>query len=110
MGLVTAGIGAAGLVAGTILGLQALSKNSDANGSHCGPAAGYGDPNACDTQGLSLRKDAVNTGNLSTIAFAVGGVVFVSGAVMWLIAPSARVQAAPAVGAGSAGVLLRGNF
>jgi hypothetical protein len=110
VGITTAGIGAAGLVVGTILGLQALSKNSDANSGHCGSSAGFSDANACDSQGVGLRKDAVDAANLSTIGFAAGGAVFVAGAVMWLVAPSGRVQAAPAVSTGSAGVVMRGNF
>jgi len=110
IGIVTAGVGAAGLVAGSILGLQALSKNSQANDGHCGQSAGFGDANTCDQQGVSLRHSAVSDGNFSTLAFAAGGVVFATGAVLWIMAPSSRVQAAPAVGAGSAGVVVRGNF
>jgi hypothetical protein len=110
VGITTAGIGAVGLVVGTILGLQALSKNSDANSGHCGSSAGFSDANACDSQGLGLRKDAVDAANLSTIGFAAGGALVVAGAVMWLVAPSGRVQAAPALSTGSAGVVMRGNF
>jgi hypothetical protein len=110
VGIVTAGVGAAGLVVGGILGLQALSKNSQANDGHCGQSAGFADANTCDQQGVSLRHSAVNDGNYSTLAFAVGGVVFATGAVLWIMAPSGRVQAAPAVGSGSAGVVVRGNF
>jgi hypothetical protein len=110
LGIVTAGVGAAGLVVGSILGLEALSKNSDANAHHCGQAVQSSDANTCDLTGVSLRQTAVNDGNLSTIAFAAGGVVFATGAVLWIMAPSGRVQAAPVVGAGTAGVVVRGNF
>jgi hypothetical protein len=110
VGITAAGVGAAGLVVGAILGLQAISKNSDSNNGHCGASAGFTDPNACDLQGQGLRKDAVQAGNLSTVGFAAGGALFAAGAIMWLVAPSARVQAAPALGADSAGVVMRGNF
>jgi hypothetical protein len=110
VGIVTAAVGAAGLVVGGILGLEALGKNSDANEHYCGQNAQFTDPNTCTEQGVSLRKTAVLDGNLSTIAFAAGGVVFATGAVLWIMAPSGRVQAAPTVGAGSAGVVVRGNF
>jgi hypothetical protein len=111
VGITTAGIGAAGLVVGAILGVEALSKNSDANKNHCGAALGFpSDPNRCDPQGVTLRSDAVDAGNLSTIGFAAGGALFAGGVLMWLLAPSAHVQAAPAVGSGSTGVVLRGNF
>jgi hypothetical protein len=109
-GIVTAGVGATGLVAGTVFGLVALSKNSAANSQHCGSGGGYSDANACDPTGITLRHDAVNAGNLSTIAFVTGGVVFATGAGMWLLAPSSHVQATPAVAAGGAGLVLRGNF
>jgi hypothetical protein len=110
VGIVTAGVGAAGVVAGAVLGLVALSKNSEANNAHCGASAGYADPNACDPTGIPLRHDAVTDGNLATVAFVAGGVVFATGAGIWLLAPSAHVQAAPAVGASSAGLVVRGNF
>jgi hypothetical protein len=110
VGITTAGIGVAGLAVGTILGLQALSKNSDSNNGHCGASAGFSDPNACDAQGQGLRKDAVDAGNLSTVAFAGGGVLVVAGAIIWMLAPSGRVQAAPALAADAVGVVMHGNF
>jgi hypothetical protein len=110
LGIVTAGVGAAGLIVGGILGVEALSKNSDANDHHCGPNAGFTDPNTCDGIGQPERHTAVIDGNLSTIMFAAGGVVFATGAVLWIMAPSGRVQAAPTVGAGSAGLVVRGIF
>jgi hypothetical protein len=110
LGIVTAGVGAAGLVVASVFGVQALSKNSDANAHHCGQAISASDANTCDAQGVSLRHAAVNDGNFSTVAFAAGGVVFATGAVLWIMAPSGRVQAAPTVGAGSAGLVVRGNF
>jgi hypothetical protein len=110
VGIVTAGVGVAGLVAGAVLGLTALSKNSDANNGHCGGSANFPDANACDQLGIQLRHDAVNDGNLATVAFVAGGVVFATGAGIWLLAPSAQVQAAPSVGAGSAGLVVRGKF
>jgi hypothetical protein len=108
IGLVMGGVGAAGLIAGGIFGALALSKNSDANNGHCG--GNLGGPNSCDSQGVSLRNDAVSFGNLSTISLIAGGVLAAGGITFWLVAPSGRVQAAPAVGAGTAGIRVGGSF
>ncbi len=108
VGLVVGGVGVAGLVAGGIFGAVALSKNSSANSGHCGGS--LGGANQCDPTGVGLRSDAVNAGNISTIAFIAGGVLAAGGATLWFVAPTGRVQAAPAVGANGGGVLLRGEF
>ena len=108
VGLVTAGVGVIGLGVGTVFGMQALSKNSSANNGHCGGS--LGGTNSCDSTGVSLRSDAVSAGNLSTVFFIAGGVLAAGGAALWFFAPSSHVQAAPAVGAGGGGVLVRGDF
>jgi hypothetical protein len=59
---------------------------------------------------VSLRSDAVNFGNISTISFIAGGVLAAGGITLWLVAPSGHVQAAPAVGAGGGGMVVRGEF
>jgi hypothetical protein len=108
VGLIVGGVGVAGLAAGTVFGVLALSKNSSANSGHCGGS--LGGPNQCDATGVSDRSDAVSFGNISTIAFIAGGVLAAGGATLWLIAPSGHVQATPAVGQNGGGILLRGEF
>ena len=108
VGLVVGGVGVAGLVAGGIFGVIAISKNSSANSGHCGGS--FGGANECDATGVSLRSDAVNAGNVSTIALIAGGVLAAGGATMWLVAPGGHVQAAPAVGTSGGGFIVRGNF
>jgi hypothetical protein len=108
VGLVTGGVGVAGLVVGGIFGAMALSKNSSANSGHCGGS--LGGANQCDSTGVSLRSDAVNFGNISTIAFIAGGVLAAGGATLFLVAPSGHVQASPAVGSSGGGVIVRGDF
>jgi hypothetical protein len=110
VGLVVAAAGAVGLGVGTYFGLQALSKNSDANNGHCGSSAGFGDANTCDASGVSLRSDAVGAGNLSTVFFVAGGALLATGVTLWLLAPSSHVQAAAAVGPGSGTAFLRFPF
>lgn len=76
--LVGIGLGLAGIGVGTVLGLQAISKNSQA--SKVCPQ----DQSLCtNPEGPGLWQDAVNTGNLATLAFIVGGVAVVGGALLW---------------------------
>jgi hypothetical protein len=99
-----AGVGVVGVAIGGVFGAGALSKNSDANTGHC-------TGNSCDATGVSLRQDAVHAGNLSTIAFVAGGVAIAGGAVLWFTAPSNHgIQAAPAMGGGSYGAVIRGAW
>ncbi len=99
-----AGVGVVGVAIGGIFGAKALSKNSDANTGHC-------TGNVCDATGVSLRQDAVHAGNVSTIAFVAGGVAIAGGAVLWFTAPSNHgISAAPAMGGGSYGAVVRGTW
>jgi hypothetical protein len=75
--------GAAGIVGlglGTAFGLVSMSKGNDADG-RCDAK------NTCDTEGLALRRDAIDAGNIATIAFVAGGVLAAGGVVLWLTAP-----------------------
>jgi hypothetical protein len=112
--VVVAGVG--GVVAGTVLGLEAKSTNGDAL-THCRTST------LCDPQGVSLTNDARSDGTGSTIAFGLGAAALAGGAILWLTAPRASparrtappaalasLRVAPAVGAGSTGVTLRGAW
>ena len=83
-----AGVGVVGVAIGSVFGAGAISKNSDANKGHC-------TGNTCDSTGVSLRQDAVHAGNLSTVAFVVGGVALAGGAVLWFTAPSTTASRPP---------------
>lgn len=75
--------GATGLVAigvGGVFGLVSMSKKSDAD-KHCDAN------NACDSEGVGLRHDAVGAGNLSTLGFLAGGVLAATGIVLWVTSP-----------------------
>ena len=89
VGLTIAGVGAAGLVAGTVFGLAATSKWHEAKANCPG--------NVCtDPHWLDVRQAANTQADASTILFAVGGAALATGAVLWLTAP--RAPKAPAVG------------
>jgi hypothetical protein len=102
IGLAMAGGGIVGLVLGTVFGLQASSKKTDA---------------ACDSNSVCRSQAALDTlhgardaGDLSTTFFVVGGVLAAGGITMWALAPRASVQVAPTLGERTASVVLRGAW
>ena len=100
--LVAAGVGVAGVGVGTIFGLQAMSKHSDAS-AKC--------PGACSDQaGVELWNDARSSGNISTIAFAVGGVGLVTGAILWFTAKTPSHTTALQADIGPGSVQIRGSW
>jgi hypothetical protein len=70
-----------GVAAGTVFGLKASSDWSAAK-SHC---RSY--PQGCDNIAVSQAQDARAAGNASTVAFVVGAVGLVGGAVIFFTAP-----------------------
>ncbi|MCL2776600.1 MAG: tetratricopeptide repeat protein [Polyangiaceae bacterium] len=126
VGYVALGLGAVGLGFGAVYGLRSVSKRDDAK-DHCVA-------DRCDADGVALRKQALDAGNISTVATIGGAVAFASGLVLVLIAPSETKQlpitpgqdgsthekkkqplmgslrAAATVGPGSGGVVLKGNW
>lgn len=83
IGLVVAGAGVAGLVAGGVFGLIASGTNDDAL-AHCTKT----DVTRCDREGLALTEDAKQQALLSTIFFAAGGAALIGGGVLFFTAPS----------------------
>ncbi len=111
VGLVVAGVGVAGLVAGGITGLMAMGKNND--GKAVCPEAG-----ACASQqAVDDIASAKSFGTISTIAFGAGGALVIGGAVLYLTAPSGppdsrakALRVVPNVGTQTAGLSLGGTF
>jgi hypothetical protein len=101
-GIVTTGVGVVGLGIGTVFGVTASNKKSEANCASSG---------LCPTpDAVNKQKDAQNAGNLATVFFAAGAVLAAAGVTMFVFAPEAPVQVAPSVGIHSAGVVWRGAF
>ncbi len=93
IGISIVGAGAVGVGVGAVLGLVAKSQWDKAN----------------DERTASRSTDsstAVSTGNVGTVVGIVGAAVAAGGLVLWLTAPSARVQ----VGATAGAAVLRGSF
>lgn len=100
LGVATAGVGLAGLVLGSVFGLEALNRKHSAG---CDASSVCPNPVAL----ASLNK-AQTYGNLSTTVFGIGGVLVASGIALWLIAPSGGVQVTPSASSNAAGLLVRG--
>ncbi len=78
--LVAGGVGIVGVGIGTVFGLKSMSKHDDAE-EHC-------NGNQCTAEGVALRDDALAAGNVSTVAFIVGGVGLAAGVTLWFTLPS----------------------
>jgi hypothetical protein len=78
--LAAGGAGVVGVVVGSIFGLQSMSKQDKA-AQHCNGSV------CADQTGVRLKDDAIAAGNISTVAFIVGGVALAAGGVLWLTLP-----------------------
>lgn len=111
LGYVLGAVGVIGLGVGTIFGLQASSKDSDAD-KECF----QGDPNRCTDKGVKLGDDAQSAATLSTVGFIAGGALLATGLVLVITAGGSnkeqarRFEVAPAVGQRGGGVWMRGAF
>jgi hypothetical protein len=103
-GFVVLGVGAAGLVVGSVFGLMAKGKASTLDGV-CGPTKGQC-PSSSQTDIDAMKSQAT----ISTVGFVVGGAGIGGGLILLLTAGSSKPAAAtgavvrPYVGAASAGV------
>jgi serine/threonine-protein kinase len=110
-------LGAAGLVSlgvGAYFAMRSIDRRDSAQ-DHCSG-------NVCDAQGVSLRSDAMSSGDVATITLIAGGAATVAGTVLFLTAPAERssapppptgaksLHAEPWVSFSSAGLSLRGAF
>jgi hypothetical protein len=102
--VVAAGAGVTGVVVGSIFGIGAMSKWSDAQNHHC-------QDTRCDPQGGALASDAKSAALISTVAFVAGAAALGAGAVLWFTTPkqaSVGLRVVPAVGSRSAGLMAEG--
>jgi hypothetical protein len=107
VGIVVGAVGVAGLVVGSVFGVEATSKNQTAlQPQNCRTST------LCTQNGLSLTSDARNDAAISTVGFVAGGALVAAGVVMWLVAPSATpktgLRVLPQVSASNAGLSIDG--
>jgi hypothetical protein len=92
------GIGAAGLVVGTVWGLKYKSDNSEIRSACPSPRC---PDDTSYTRYVSLRDSASTSRTTSMIGFAAGGVGIISGAVLLLTRPPTRGEKGTGTGAPS---------
>jgi hypothetical protein len=107
------GVGALGLVGGTVFTLQSAGKRSDADKKfeECGGEAGCTNENPLSAEVDELDQDAGSAQTLGIVGFALGGVGVAAGVTLFILSSGGDSQQAsvePWLGLGSAGV--RGRF
>jgi hypothetical protein len=102
IGLVTGGVGIAGLAVGSVFGFLALDKKNSAG---CSSASVCPSPTAEQT-----LRDAGSAATIATVGFVAGGALAAAGVVLWFVAPGAQVQASPTVGTESVGLVVKGAW
>ncbi|HEY8041266.1 MAG TPA: tetratricopeptide repeat protein [Polyangiaceae bacterium] len=100
------GAGAAGAVVGTVFGLVSMSAHDDA-ARQCKLGSNH---DQCTQGGFDTNNRAITDGNVSTIAFVVGGAALATGAVLWLTAPSSSSRSSVGVVLGPARLGLGGSW
>jgi hypothetical protein len=107
-------VGVIGLGVGTVFALKASSTNQDSK-EKCRADS----PNVCDPDGVAMRNDALDQGNIATVGFAVGGAALAGAIALFLLdgekseprsEARAGLRASAAVAPGSAAVGLTGSF
>lgn len=96
--IAAAGAGVVALGVGTFFGLSAISSSDEAK-PHCVL------PRPCDDEGRALRDDARSQADVSTVSFIAGGVLIVTGAVLWFALPTTS-SASPRARASASGLTL----
>lgn len=78
IGVAAGGVGLAGMIVGTALGVRTFSKR-DAGNAECGPSplTTY-----CTKKGIELQSQAATSATISTVGFVMGGVGLGVGAVL----------------------------
>ncbi len=112
VGEVAMGVGAAGVVVGSVFGIMAITQASQQK-TDCASSSNCNDHGAA----LSDHSSASTYGTISTASFIAGGVLLGAGAVLFFTAghpaePGATTAlvVTPSIGPGAGGMLLKGEF
>jgi hypothetical protein len=96
-------VGLAGIAVGTVFGLRSRSKHEDSDryctGKRCH-----------DLRGVELMNQARSSGNVSTVAFVIGGIALGTAGALLLIPVAGDGATAPQVGLGLGAVSVRGAW
>lgn len=98
------GLGATGVIIGTVFGLKSKSKHDDA--SACNDTTCPGEPS------FRANEDAIKFGNISTVSFIVGALGLAGGVALWVTEKpnQASSKANAQVGLGFGTLQVRGRF
>lgn len=106
VGIVLGGVGLAGVAVGTIFGVIAITKKSEAD-KECQPP----DRDVCTQKGIDASESSTSAGNVSTVGFIAGAALLAGGAVLYFTAPSGTSLAVhPSAGPQGAGAAVRLSF
>ncbi len=109
-----AGVGVVGLGISTTFAILAKSKANESN-ANCNTS----DHNACDPTGVTVRNNAIEKGNVATIAAIGGGVALAGAGLVWLLSSTteekqatqpARLRASADLGTDHGAFYLQGSF
>jgi serine/threonine-protein kinase len=89
-GWITAGLGVAALGVGAGFGIDSLRKRENSKDFCQG--------NVCEPEGVHLRQQAIDSGDVATITTIAGGAALVGGIVLLLTAPKSTPGEAPRTG------------
>jgi hypothetical protein len=105
LALVAGGLGVVGVAIGSVYGLKSSSRGSDAE-RYCD------ERRACwDSKGYDAAEEAVTAGNVSTVAFVIGGAGLAAAGVLWFTAtPGSSAPSNTAFGLGPGTLKLRGTW
>jgi len=97
------GLGATGIVVGSVFGVKSKSKHDDAKA--CGATCP-------DEPSYQANQDAMKFGNISTVSFIVGALGLAGGVVLWVTAKpdQASSTASAQIGVGLGSLQVRGRF
>jgi hypothetical protein len=87
LGIVGLSLGGVGLAVGGVSGILAMTKFNESK-SQCEPA----NINQCSPLGVETRDQALMFGDVSTVAFSVGGALALTGFVLLVTAPRAHAE------------------
>jgi hypothetical protein len=112
--LALGGAGVVGLGISTTFAILAKGKDGDSK-AFCDT----GNTNSCRLEGVNLRNDAIEKGNVATIAAVAGGLALAGAGVIWLVSGSSEekpaesrraLRASADVGSGHGAFYLQGSF
>jgi hypothetical protein len=105
LGFVLGGVGAAGLIFGTVTGIMTISKKNEGD-ENCND-----DLKLCNQRGFDANESARTLGVMSTVGFVVGAAGLGAGAYLLLTSDSdEQVALGTRLNAGSASLVVDGRF